>query len=258
MHHILLRTSHAPQRGFSITELMVSSGLGLGVLTAMLSAHVALSTSTLDSLAASKLEQDISAAMQLMANELRRAGHVGGGVAVTENPFAATLAIFDDMQANRRQPANGSGSCIVHAWDADGDGIIADSELSGFRLTADGAVQMRTAGNLQNPNSCTSQGASWIALTDPELVTVSMLNFNLAHSTCINASEPDGLDDNGDGTVDETGEADCFTLPPARGDLSVEQTDIVLTISAQLASDAFVRLAQTQRVHLRNAVVRQH
>lgn len=244
----------AAQQGFSLTELTISTALSLGVIASVLTGYLALSTSAMDTLAAGKLNQDVGAVLSLMANELRRASHTGAA-SNAPNPFAL-LAVFDDMQSNLRQSSTGSGSCIVYAYDANGDGSVTANELAGFRLTGDGAVQMRMSGNIANPNSCSSQGASWIALTDPDAVTATALRFDFAHSTCANASEPDGVDDEDDGAMDDADEADCYAQPPAEGDIRVEQTDIAITLSAQLAHDAFVRLTQTQRVRLRNAFVR--
>jgi Tfp pilus assembly protein PilW len=260
MQHTLLHAGRALQSGFSLTELMVSSGLSLGVIASALTGYLALSTRAMDTLDASKLDQDIGAVLLLMANELRRAGHAGAATPPAANPFTSTLAVFDSLQANHQQAPTGSGSCVVYGWDADDDGKLAASELAGFRLTADGAVQMRSSGNLLNPNSCSSQDATWIALTDPELVTVSTLHVDFAQSTCVNASEPDGVDNDGNGAIDEANETDCYALPPVSGsgNLSVEQPDITITLSAQLTSEAFVRVTQTQRVRLRNALVRRH
>lgn len=248
---------HAKQQGFSLAELMISTTLSLSVIASALTGYLALSTSATDTLASSKLNQDVSALLSVMANELRRAGYSGIATPNAASPFAI-LAVFDSTQSNLRQPPTGNGSCIVYAYDLNGDGELAADELAGFRLTADGAVQMRTSGNLVNPYSCSSQGASWIALTDPDLVTVTALGFDLTRSTCVNATEPDGIDDDGAGSVDDAGEADCYIQPPAEDDVSVEQADIAIALSAHLAHDTFVRTTQAQRVRLRNAVVRRH
>lgn len=250
-------TARAAQRGFSITELAISAGLGLGVIASVLGGYLALSAGTVDALAAGKLDRDIAALANLMASELRHAGFSGADTAAASNPFAG-LAVFD--AATQRQASTGHGSCVLYAYDADGDGTVAASELAGFRLTEDGAVQMRTSGNPVNPDTCTSAGASWIALTDPDLVTITALDFDLAHSTCVNASEPDGIDDDGNGVVDDAAEADCLVHPPAAGsgDVSVERYAVLITLSARLARDTFVQRMQTRHVLVRNAFVRRH
>ncbi|MGV3590988.1 MAG: PilW family protein, partial [Gammaproteobacteria bacterium] len=106
------------QRGFTVTELMITVGLSLSVISSVLIGYLATYSSSLNTLAASKLNQDMSALMNLMVNELRRAGY-SGTVPTTpaSNLFAlannTALEVFDDMTSNTQQAATGSGSCIV-------------------------------------------------------------------------------------------------------------------------------------------------
>ena len=258
-----LRTGQKSQRGFTITELMVTVGLSLSVISSVLIGYLATYSSSMDTLAASKLNQDMSALMNLMVSELRRAGY-SGVVPTTpaSNLFSlvdnTALEVFNNMTSNTQQAATGSGSCIVYSYDLDGDGVVDAAELSGFRLTTTGVVQMRTAGNTADPDSCASASNTWSDLTDPDFITVNTLTFDLANSECLNTREPNNADDDADGTVDEAQEADCYASVPTAGsgNITVETRQVTITLTANLTNDTFVRLTQSQNVRVRNDQVR--
>lgn len=258
------------QRGFTVTELMITVGLSLSVISSVLIGHLATYSSSLNTLAASKLNQDMSALMNLMVSELRRAGYSGTVPATpTSNLFAladnTALEVFNDMSSNVQQAATGSGSCIVYTYDNDEDGVVDAAELAGFRLTTAGVVQVRTSGNTADPDTCASTVSptpatpiTWEALTDPAFITVSELDFDLANSTCLNTREPNAVDDDADGTTDESDEADCYANAPVAGsgNITVETREIIITLTANLTNDTFVRLTQSQSVRVRNDFVR--
>ncbi len=249
------------QSGFTITELMITIGLSLSVISSVLIGYLATYTSSMDTLAASKLNQDMSAMMNLMVSELRRAGY-SGVVPTTpaSNLFTAldntALEVFNDMTLNAQQAATGSGSCIVYSYDMDADGVVDTAELAGFRLTTAGVVQMRTAGNTADPDTCASASNTWTDLTDPNFITVTTLTFNLVNSECLNTREPDLVDNDADTTVDEASEADCYASATTTGDITVETREITITLTATLTNDTFVRLTQSQNVRVRNDWVR--
>ena len=251
------------QRGFTITELMITIGLSLSVVSSVLIGYLATYSSSMDTLAASKLNQDMSALMNLMVTELRRAGY-SGVVPTTpaSNLFSAVdntaLEVFDSMTSNTQQAATGSGSCIVYSYDLDEDGVVDAAELAGFRLTTAGVVQMRTSGDTTDPDTCASTSNTWSDLTDPGFITVTTLTFSLANSNCLNTREPDSTDNDSDGTTDESDEANCYTQVPTAGsgNITVETREITITLTANLTNDTFVRLTQSQNVRVRNDMVR--
>lgn len=253
------------QRGFTITELMITVGLSMSVISSVLIGYLATYSSSMSTLAASKLNQDMSALMNLMVNELRRAGY-SGVVPTTpaSNLFAAVndtaLEVFNDMTNNVQQASTGSGSCIVYSYDMDQDGVVDAAELAGFRLTTAGVVQMRTAGDTADPDTCATTSNTWTDLTDPDFITISTLTFNLANSNCLNTREPDSTDNDADMVTDEADEADCYVNAPtaSSGNITVETREITITLTGTLTNDTFVRLTQTQNVRVRNDMVRVH
>lgn len=271
------------QTGFTLTELLVTLALGMSVISSVLIGYLATYTSSMNTLAASKMNQDLNAVMNLMITEFRRAGYSGDAATIaspTANIFNqiddTTLEVYDTMAGNTQlvpagdgswtnnfggTPTATEGSCIVYAYDLDEDGVVDANELGGFRLN-NGAVEMRTLGNVADPDTCSSTSNTWNALTDTDFLTVSDLVFNLDNSRCINTREPDGInnDPGEDATIDEADEADCYdTLPvAASGDITVETRQISITLTGNLASDSFVRISMNQEVRVRNDLVRIH
>ena len=279
------------QSGFTITELLITMALGLSIVGSILVGYMATYTSSMDTLAASKMNQDLNAVMNLMINEFRRAGYSGNAAAAsspTENMFnqadgnpdgnaVTALEVYDSMASNTQMvPAgdgtwtNGGGvtegSCIVYAYDRDEDGVVDANELGGFRLNA-GVVELRTAGDVNDPDTCSTSASNiWQALTDSDFITVSELTFNLDNSECLNTREPDGIDNDDDGLMyeglppnDDLDEADCYDAPmpaAASGNITVETRQISIILTGNLTSDIFVDISLNQDVRVRNDLVR--
>jgi prepilin peptidase dependent protein B len=252
------------QAGVTIVELLISVALGLSVISSVLIGYLGTHTSSMNTLANSKLSHDLNTTMSLMIGEFRRAGY-SANTDVLASPPANTfnivdstaLEIYNSIATNTQQAATGSGSCIVYSYDMDLDGVVDAAELAGFRLNA-GVVEMRTVGNSADPDTCISTGNTWDTLTDINFVTVTALVFDLAGSQCLNTREPDLADNNINGTVDEAAEANCYTNVPTAGsnDITVETRQIAVTLAGNLTNDSFVRQSLTQTVRVRNEWVR--
>jgi prepilin peptidase dependent protein B len=109
------RLSVGSHRGFTIAELLIGMAVGLLVLLAVTSVYITtLKTSAL-TLASSRLNQEMSAIINIMANDIRRAGYWSGGAAnfmiAHENPFGAVerAATTADISAPRVHDNGGSG-----------------------------------------------------------------------------------------------------------------------------------------------------
>ncbi|HHX82307.1 MAG TPA: hypothetical protein GX696_04910, partial [Pseudomonadaceae bacterium] len=171
---MLKRIHGSCQSGLGITELLISVALGMTLISSVLLGYLATYRSAVQTLAASRLNQDLGALMAVMVGELRRAGYTADSAAANfplDNAFTianrTALQVFDSVAGNIRQGAQGRGSCIVYAYDRDADGVVDAEELAGFRLN-DGVVEMRTEGNSVAPGSCSSSGGSWAAVSDPD------------------------------------------------------------------------------------------
>lgn len=254
------------QDGFTLTEILISLALGLIVIGAVSTIYLSTVGSSASILTASKLNQELTALMTVMTNDIRRAsywGNMAGGEyrSPQSNFFAqvdtTALAI---MASNVQTAANSAvgGECIVYVYDADDDGTLDNEDIRGFRLS-NGVAQMRqrgdTAANTRH-DSCNDADDVWADVTDANLISVTMLNFSLGESECLNTREPNDLDDDGDGTVDGANEYDCYTLAPAIGDITTETRQVRITVTGALAGDPDVTATLTQDVRVRNDLVR--
>jgi type IV pilus assembly protein PilW len=264
---------HKRQRGLTLVELLIGLSVGVIVIGGAVSVYASSVRSSNETLKSSRLNQELAGLMLVIANDVRRAGYweFGALPAFQLNPFnqvnATALVVMDDMTSNTMQAATGQGSCLTYAYDAtylagNNPGVIDSTDLFGFRLN-NGVVQMRQSGVVDGAacvgGSCQScQNGSWANVTDPDLVEVTALNFDLTNSVCLNASEPDLVDDNTDGVVDEDAEADCYvTIPVAGdGDVTSEAREILVTVNARLANDISTRAVVSQTILVRNDLIR--
>ena len=147
------------ENGFTIAELLVGMAVGLLVLLAVTTVYINTLRTSANTLGGTRLNQEMSAIMNIMVNDIRRAGY--WGVAATNfnnaeiNPFNAVEGeAAGDISALRIHSNGGSGttyndktytggvvtaasvgSCITYTYDiredVDGDGVIEDATCSG-------------------------------------------------------------------------------------------------------------------------------
>jgi prepilin peptidase dependent protein B len=263
-------TARQRQRGITVIELLIGISVGLLVVSGAITMYISSIRSSNDTLRASKLNQEISALMNVITNDLRRAGYWENATLAgnyNENPFsqenATALTVIDDMTNDAPQGATGQGTCLVYAYDAtylpgDVAGALDAADLFGFRLNGT-VVQMRQSGVVDGAdciggtcNSCNN--GTWENVTDPNLIEITNLNFDLSGSECLNASEPNDEDDDGDGDVDEADEYDCYaTVPPVGSEeATTEAREIVVSVTGRLSADTTTQITATQTVRVRN------
>ena len=257
------------QRGLTIIELIIGLAVGLLVVGGAITMYIQAISSSNDTLRSSKLNQEISALMAVIIDDVRRAGYwynFGFGND-SENPFsqenATVLTVINDMANDAAQGPRGQGTCLVYSYDAtylggNVGGTLEATDLFGFRLNGT-VVQMRETGVVDGVacvgGTCDScNNGTWQNVTDPNLIEITALNFDLGNSQCLNATEPNGDDDDGDGTVDEDDEADCYATIPANGsgEATAETRELVVTVSGRLANDTSTQMTATQTVKVRN------
>ncbi|HEU4457540.1 MAG TPA: prepilin-type N-terminal cleavage/methylation domain-containing protein [Methylibium sp.] len=139
---------HTPRRrcaGFTLVELLVGCALGLALGAIALSLFAQQVRAQRERLVEARLQQDLSAAADLLVRGLRRAGHRGLTLDTGPNPYGA-IELGD------------SSVVFGHSRDGVEDGRLDPHERAGFRL-ADGALQAQVGGR-------------WQALTDPAVVAI--------------------------------------------------------------------------------------
>lgn len=149
----------AAQRGLSMIELMVGLTLGMVVVVGGISLFVSNAVTSRQLNRETRVNQDLRAAVDLIARDLRRAGYWGeslrGTIATsattsttTPNPYRAITAGTNQIEYN-------------FSRDTTEDNALGNNEQFGFRLNA-GAVEMKTDGT-----------PTWRAVTDPASLTVT-------------------------------------------------------------------------------------
>jgi len=259
----MLKTEFNTQRGVTIIELLVGLAVGILVVGGAITMYVSSIQSSNETLSATKLNQELAALMNVISNDARRAGYWESPSPdnLDQNPFqeagVTLLTVFNDMASNTAQAATGQGECIVYAYDATYlPGNVADSvdaaDLFGFRLNGT-VVQMLQTGVVGSLDCATG---AWQNVTDPNLIEITTLTFDLGNSLCLNGSEPNNADEDGDGTDDNAAEYDCYTTAPVNGDRTVETREVTVTVAGRLANDTSVQAIASQSLRVRNDYLR--
>jgi len=214
------------ERGFSLTELMVGSAVGLLVIAGALQLYLVNLGATADNLRLSRLNQELRATLELLRNDLRRTGYWAiepGTGDPTDNPFHADGVDLRVGQAG----GEAADSCVLYSYDLNGDRLVgvgpsgtagaqtsnANLEQFGFRLR-NGQVQMRNGGSAFD---CAS--GSWQAVTDMD-TEVTAFGFAMAQD-CVNLRD-----------IDE----DCIA-----GDAALLRRRVQIGIAARSRSDHGIR-----------------
>jgi prepilin peptidase dependent protein B len=185
------------QKGLTIVELLVTLVMGLAVSGAILALFVGTVATHNDTTTATQLEEDLSAAMNLMVREIRRAGFDADGLAYAIAP--STTSIFQsDFGLDR---ANSTTNCLVYSYDDNNNGVLdTPDEEFGWRLR-DSAIEMR-----QDGNGCGDDG--WQDITWASYTTIAGLTFDIDTSqVVVELSNRDVQVDVQDVTIRLTGQA---------------------------------------------------
>jgi prepilin peptidase dependent protein B len=143
------------QTGLSIIELMVGVAIGLFIVGGAIKLFVDIFGNNRRLLIETRVNQDLRAAADLIARDLRRAGYwrnAASGVAAAAsrptNPYTAASA------------TTLSASGVTYAYDKDGtDTVNNATEQFGFRVNGN-VIEMRV-------------GIAWQPVTDPTMVQIT-------------------------------------------------------------------------------------
>ena len=126
-------------QGFTLIELMVSLVLALIVMAAVLTLVVAVIRSNRQTLQSTRLNQELRATLNVVANDLRRARSINDPLtaAVGANPYASI-----------RTPNN---TCAIYGY----DGTAGARTWHVMTLDNNGKLGMRTTTNATAPADCT-------------------------------------------------------------------------------------------------------
>jgi len=216
----------ARARGLSIVELLVATAIGLVVVAAAGGLVVAQHGAARRLQAEGRLMHDLRTAADLVARDLRRAGHWSAAAAsgvrrgdepASANPHAALA------------PASAAAGAVALSFSTSGtddDGVVADRDRFGFRLRG-GAIEMQLG------------AANWQTLTDAGTLVVTA--FTVAPrldeiSLAAFCERPCG--------------AASATCPPRQ-----QVRSFAITLAARSTTDATVTRTLQTSVRTRNDVV---
>ena len=230
------------QAGLSLIEVMISLVIGLILLAAIISIYGVVVRGSSDTLRSARLNHDMEAAMNLMANEIRRSGYWRNATVNANsllNPFASGTANINIATAG----------CILYSYDAnDADGEndssgdsnpgndIENDEYYGFKLS-NGAIMMRLS--ITDPASAGGcNHGIWENITDENQLNITGLTFasNVTlDNRCLNFTSTART---------------CSTA--LTGDDLAEKRIIEISMTGNLVSDPSVTHTLKSRVEVRN------
>ena len=230
------RFPHLPARsrqgGLSIVEFMVGVAIGLVVVGGAIKLFVDLLNSNRRQLVEVRLNQDLRAAADLVARDLRRSGYWAGAATA----FAATPVTNPFASAAETSVAAGR---VTYAYDRNGDSAIAAAERFGFQLNGNRIEALI--------------GGAWQPLTDPGSVLIT--NFSVENDASATQTYSRA---NSCPCVYATGVSACTAAAVAAGanppQVVVRWVNIV--IEGRAPNDAAMTRRIRESVRLRNDEIR--
>ena len=255
------------QWGLSLVELMVGILMGMIIISGATSVFISTLSSSSTTLKMSKLNQELSTIMSIMASDIRRAGYnfAADANAPHNNEFNQVGDTALSLRTSVANPTTnpgvlGNGECLLYTYDQDKDGVVDNSEFFGFRVNNDILEMRQIIANAAAivadtaEDSCTN--GTWGEVTDGELIDITTLTFSLANANCLNISMQDGLDNDTDGAIDEDDEINCYTSAPVSPATTVEVRVLEITLAGELVSDPLVKSTLSHAVRVRNDLIR--
>ena len=213
-------------RGLSIVELLVATAIGLVVVAAAGAIVVAQHAAARKLQAEARLMHDLRTAADLVARDLRRAGHWSGAATSAVRRGDAPAAVNPHAAL---APASAAASAIALSFSTsdDGDlGIVDDRDRFGFRLRG-GAIEMQLGAR------------NWQTLTDSGTLVVTAL-----------AVEPRIDEISLDAFCERPCAAPGATCPPRH-----QVRSFAITLAARSATDSAVTRTLRSSVRTRNDTV---
>ena len=211
-------------RGLSMVELLVASAVGLVVVAAAGSVVAAHHVAARRLQAEARLAQDLRAAAELVARDLRRAGHWSAAASAVRRDDEPPVA--NPHAAIAPASAAASAAALSFSTTDSGAAAVDDDDRFGFRLRG-GAIEMQLGAR------------NWQALSDPGTLVVTAFSV-----------EP-RLDEAELARFCERPCAPASTSCPPR----VQMRSFAISLAGRSAIDAQVTRALRSSVRVRNDAV---
>lgn len=163
------------QQGYTLLEMLIGIGLGLFLLANGVFMYSSIVHSYYGLLSVNRLDQQLRSAMNLMVQEIRRAGYSSNAIGNVKTGTNNNV-----FMANNTDLTTPTSSCILFTYDVDSTGILPALNSSdydkrfGFRLSGT-TLQSRPL----TYNSFNCNGNDWENLTDSNLIQITSLTFTI-------------------------------------------------------------------------------
>jgi len=157
-------------KGYTLVETLITLLLSSVIIAGVVSFYIVSTKHNTETLNVMRLDQELYAAMNIMENTIQRAGYwAGSSTNPSANPYFA--------QNNYDIAISDNGKEINVWYDQNGDGgARSTDERFGFRFYGSNRIQIR--------NITTNH--EWKDVTDPNIITISNLQFTKTESSPIN------------------------------------------------------------------------
>ena len=219
------KVTNTKENGFSLVELIISMAVGVVVIAGILSIFGSSIRSSSEAVLNAKMNQELRSAMELISNEIRRAGYwstASTAASDTNLPYGIEDVVDDAVN---------DIYCIKYSYEHSN----AAQRKRGFRLTNNAIEWIRTNAT----PSCTA--GDWDAITDSSMVEITNLNFTEPNTDCWNSTQNKSCDPCAAGE-DDWAVNDVLTF--------VRRIDVV--IRAQLKKDPSHTITLEETIQVRN------
>jgi prepilin peptidase dependent protein B len=169
--HSLLRG----QRGLSIVEFMVGIAVGLFIVGGATKLFADYIVSNKRLLLETRVNQDLRAAADIVARDVRRAGYWNNSLAGVWG--TGSTAITPNPHATGAGAVTSTSTSVNYSYARDTDDALDSNEYAGFRVQAVSGVNTLQMQDGQN---------NWQAITDPGTVRVTAFSVTAASPALVN------------------------------------------------------------------------
>lgn len=181
--------THLKDFGYTLIELLIGLGLMVFLFANSLFIYTTVMKTYYATLATNQLDQQLHSAMNLMIQDIRRAGYSANAVASMNtnknlNPF---MAEENDLKVPQK-------NCILFTYDADSSGLIPplntpkSDKRFGYRLFE---KTLQSRASTDSVFNCAT--GHWVNITDASQIQITQLSFTLSPTVLLLSNEKSTL-----------------------------------------------------------------
>jgi len=228
------------QRGFTLTEILVSFLITAIASTGIISFFVGSMKSNTVSLNSVHLHQELRTLLDVMSRDIRRAGYWRNADGISKNMYMSEDNVLKIVENN----------CITYSYDDYKDSksqanIVQHTDTAGFRL------KNYTLKTRKKSSPCSSN-RNWESISDRNFLKVTKLDFQL-EQVCVNNNSPKHR---------KLQQADCKATKVKHSNMMSNPSDtfsvmyvVTITLSGELVANPEISVSNiTETVAVRNII----